>query len=153
MGTSYYRLKQTDFDGDFKYSEMKTVNIFKSHSFSVWPNPAAERIEVSFGESTDFLTTENNLPAIKIYNSIGKLVYKESANVASSKHSLNVSSYDEGMYFISLEKNHATVAPNVPNGGSLRSIPDPYLPETYRGSKQTSSKVSFHRTFFRYVFA
>ncbi len=105
MGTSYYRLKQTDFDGDFKYSEMKPVNIFKSPSFSVWPNPAAEKLEISFGESTDLLTTENNLPGIKIYNSIGKLVYKKSTDATSSKLSLDVSGYVEGMYFISLEKN------------------------------------------------
>ena len=105
MGINYYRLKQTDFDGSFKYSEMKTVNIFKSNSFSVWPNPAAEMIEISFGESTDLLTTENNLSGIKIYNSIGKLVYKKSTDATSSKLRLDVSSYDEGMYFISLEKN------------------------------------------------
>ncbi|MCC6252605.1 MAG: T9SS type A sorting domain-containing protein [Bacteroidia bacterium] len=41
-GVSYYRLKQTDFDGKFEYSTIKSVNFIKNHNGTVWavyPNP------------------------------------------------------------------------------------------------------------------
>ena len=41
-GISYYRLKQTDFDGRFEYSDIKVVNFLKPGSISEWaiyPNP------------------------------------------------------------------------------------------------------------------
>lgn len=38
-GTNYYKLKQTDFDGSFKYSEIITVEFYNSIDFSVYPNP------------------------------------------------------------------------------------------------------------------
>lgn len=40
-GVSYYRLKQTDYDGKFVYSSVKSVKIDKSSEFSfgIYPNP------------------------------------------------------------------------------------------------------------------
>ncbi len=48
-GLSYYRLKQTDFDGTFTYSKMAAVNIFKSDveaTMVVYPNPSSGNINV-----------------------------------------------------------------------------------------------------------
>jgi uncharacterized protein (AIM24 family) len=43
MGTSYYRLKQTDFDGRFKYSDIVPVKFDESTPRStVYPNPLSE---------------------------------------------------------------------------------------------------------------
>jgi len=38
-GLSYYRLKQTDFDGRFSFSEVVTVNIAPSNREQLYPNP------------------------------------------------------------------------------------------------------------------
>ena len=40
--------------------------------------------------------------------------------------------------YIALEPSHASVAPHIPNGGSLRSIPDDYLPTNYQGRARTN---------------
>ena len=40
QGTSYYRLKQTDFDGTFTYSKVISV-AYEGSLFSVYPNPSA----------------------------------------------------------------------------------------------------------------
>lgn len=42
QGQSYYRLKQTDFDGNFSYSQIVSINIplSKTPSFTVYPNPS-----------------------------------------------------------------------------------------------------------------
>ncbi len=47
---SYYRLKQTDFDGQFSYSEIKAVRREKAEApmFSVFPNPATDVFYVKF---------------------------------------------------------------------------------------------------------
>ncbi|MEK6780845.1 MAG: T9SS type A sorting domain-containing protein [Bacteroidota bacterium] len=43
-GRSYYRLKQTDFDGKFTYSELRKIenSDFKTH-FKIYPNPVVDR--------------------------------------------------------------------------------------------------------------
>ena len=40
--------------------------------------------------------------------------------------------------FVPLEPSHARIAPHIPNGGSLRSIPDEYLPPNYKGRERTN---------------
>jgi len=51
MGISYYRLKQTDFDGQYSYSEIKSVRIEKpvSGEFFVYPNPVNDHFYINFG--------------------------------------------------------------------------------------------------------
>jgi hypothetical protein len=42
-GKSYYRLKQVDYDGDYEYSKIVTIEINKVSSLNVVPNPTTER--------------------------------------------------------------------------------------------------------------
>ncbi|MEP1972567.1 MAG: T9SS type A sorting domain-containing protein [Ekhidna sp.] len=44
-GRSYYRLKQTDFDGRTSYSEMKSVNVKFKSSIRFFPNPTHDHIK------------------------------------------------------------------------------------------------------------
>jgi hypothetical protein len=49
QGISYYRLKQTDFNGTFKYSKIVAVNYnFGESGISVFPNPTDGPINISF---------------------------------------------------------------------------------------------------------
>ncbi|WP_410220598.1 T9SS type A sorting domain-containing protein [Pedobacter sp.] len=51
-GTIYYRLKQTDFNNDYTYyPEVKSVNIFGTEAFSVYPNPVKNQLFLNY-EST-----------------------------------------------------------------------------------------------------
>ena len=63
IGVSYYRLKQTDFDGKFSYSNIVAVSSNETSSVSIFPNPANDFITI---ENIDVLT-EN----IRIYNTFG----------------------------------------------------------------------------------
>lgn len=48
-GTSYYRLKQTDFDGKFKYSDIINLR-YQKHDFSeanLYPNPSTSYVRIS----------------------------------------------------------------------------------------------------------
>ncbi|MEO9257788.1 MAG: T9SS type A sorting domain-containing protein [Crocinitomicaceae bacterium] len=53
-GVSYYRLKQTDFDGKFTYSEIKSVDIksLKNNYIDIYPNPTSNQITI-VGDETE----------------------------------------------------------------------------------------------------
>ncbi|HIN39663.1 MAG TPA: T9SS type A sorting domain-containing protein, partial [Flavobacteriales bacterium] len=106
MGTSYYRLKQTDYDGKFEYSELRVVKMLRTLNFSVRPNPATDRLEITFGDISGgsvFVMTREYKASIKIYNTAGKLVYKKKFDGNFYKFNIDVSSFDEGMYLVNLE--------------------------------------------------
>lgn len=64
-GVSYYRLKQTDLDGQYSYSSVRRVEIAELFQLKVYPNPSAGKFTISTGFA---LQPEN----IKLYNSIGQ---------------------------------------------------------------------------------
>jgi hypothetical protein len=72
-GRSYYRLKQTDYDGKFSYSEIRTVR-FEMEEVSqleiekVWPNPFDERFDVTY------ILPEDGEVKMILSNSSGKAV-------------------------------------------------------------------------------
>lgn len=57
-GTSYYRLQQVDVDGAFTYSPIATVS-FEATSFSVFPNPAGDWVNVRNKSTTALYTIES----------------------------------------------------------------------------------------------
>ncbi len=64
IGVSYYRLKQTDFDGKYSYSGVVAVNSIAINSVSIFPNPANDIITLT---NVDVFTD-----SIKIYNAFGQ---------------------------------------------------------------------------------
>ena len=72
--TTYYRLKQTDFDGKFTYSDLITANCSKEEEagFSIIPNPATDYLNI-------VLNGMYKGDAIfAIYEGSGKMVYRKS---------------------------------------------------------------------------
>ncbi|HLG34301.1 MAG TPA: T9SS type A sorting domain-containing protein [Bacteroidia bacterium] len=109
-GISYYRLKQTDFDGMFSYSKIKSV-IFKTEKTdevisisSVAPNPFTENFSVTYSMQQE---AEVN---ISLMNASGQIVYNQTQTALQG---INRFDYTEGfnlpngMYFvkISFDKN------------------------------------------------
>jgi hypothetical protein len=68
---SYYRLKQTDFDGNFKYSSIITAKncVQDFTELSLYPNPANEFLNVSIK------LPEDRIVSISILNLHGKTIY------------------------------------------------------------------------------
>ena len=93
FGISYYRLKQTDYDGMFTYSDIIPVNYKKSFKqYSVFPNPATDNAYIvgeSSGESE-----------VIIRNTEGGLI--NTLHIDGSKQiiSLPISELSQGIYFI-----------------------------------------------------
>jgi len=104
-GISYYRLKQTDFDGKFEYSEIRSVNIEKSENakIEIYPNPVK-----------NYLTIEGNedeLNSIKIYNLLGQDVTDLTKTIVdnSSKRVIDLSRLNQGIYGIKSKSNFSKI--------------------------------------------
>ncbi len=66
MGLSYYRLKQTDFNGAFGYSPEEAVRLEHAHSggITLYPNPSSHIINIK--------SLSDDLHSIRIFNAIGQ---------------------------------------------------------------------------------
>jgi len=107
-GVSYYRLKQTDYDGEYAYSNLVAVNVSKDLNFSVRPNPAKDNLEINFGNSskgTVYTMNPDYDAEIRIYNTEGQIVYSKNFNGTFYKFSINISSFVKGMYIVTLSTN------------------------------------------------
>jgi hypothetical protein len=66
-------------------------------AFKLFPNPATKHLSINYT-----LATNNPVANLKIYNTLGLLVYSQS--VESMETSIDVSVYPPGIYFISLSQ-------------------------------------------------
>ncbi len=98
-GTSYYRIKQTDFDATFKYSEIKSVN-FETETDNLgiimYPNP----VENTNSVNIDF---SNNIEDVvfKILDMYGRAVNVE-YSINANNVVLKTQELSKGIYFINL---------------------------------------------------
>ncbi len=97
MGISYYRLKQIDFSGEYKYAEMVSVNITGKSFINFYPNPAQDKL--SYTASEDF-----NTATIKIMNSVGAIVLNESS-LTSYNGSIDLSHLANGIYYLVINQS------------------------------------------------
>lgn len=83
-GTSYYRLKQIDFDGTTFYSEIKAVEGMASGIYidwAVYPNPVQDKLSVEFKQ----LPSDMDAGTIKLLTTDGKLLYALETSLKSNQ--------------------------------------------------------------------
>lgn len=98
-GISYYRLKQTDFDGKETYSLIKSISLslINKFDFNIYPNP----IEKSSIVTLNFTGKENDKVQVVITDISGKIVSEkelklvDGATMVELKHD-----FEPGIYFI-----------------------------------------------------
>ncbi len=94
-GVSFYRLKQVDFNGEFTYSQVESVNLTCKDDLTVHPNPTTDHVKLT-GENLE------ELGQIEIYNALGE---KMSALIKHTKRSgseivLDLTALPAGVYYI-----------------------------------------------------
>lgn len=103
-GINYYRLKQTDFNGEFTYSDIVSVSFNETAvepSVSIYPNPVAGASMVNI----NIANADNDITEVQIFEvSTGKLIHKDTFTGNNNQIPLptNVSA---GMYI--LQATHA----------------------------------------------
>jgi hypothetical protein len=100
QGVSYYRLRQTDFNGDFELFDPVAVNINQGFNtvMNVYPNPTTDRVTVQI------TTSANEQGTLLIMDMQGKTVTVEPIHLKTGINQLplNLSKLADGNYMVSL---------------------------------------------------
>ena len=107
-GHLYYRLKQLDMDGTYKYSKVVEVNIAKQFTYALnqnYPNPFNPSTEISYS------IPEKSFVSLKVYNVLGK----EIASLVNNQEeagihqiNFNAANLSSGMYFYTIRAGNFT---------------------------------------------
>ncbi len=94
-GIAYYRLKQTDFDGKYSYSDSKSIHLSGINKFQkVYPNPALNCIKIQSNSSGQHSFSLYDSK----FNDVSHLTHVISKN--SSLLQLDISNLKAGTYYI-----------------------------------------------------
>jgi len=98
-GTSYYRLKQTDYDGSSEYSKTVSVEIKSPYSdLVIYPNP------VKSNSLLKFSSEEDGEAQVLILDVSGRKVIANKYNVTKGSNKLEIltTELSSGMYFLTI---------------------------------------------------
>jgi hypothetical protein len=107
-GTMYYKLKQIDFDGTYKYSKTVVASSSKPVEFSLsqnYPNPFNPTTTISYSIPTD------NFVSLKVYNVLGNEVATlVNGQITSGAHNINfnASNLASGVYYYTIKTGNFT---------------------------------------------
>ncbi len=102
IGTSYYRIKQTDFNGESRYSEVKAVYVQpNTEIFTVSPNPTNDIFTINYN------CVSNTPASLNVYDYTGRIVISNELDCSEGENnaSVDLSEYPEGMYLVVLSVN------------------------------------------------
>ncbi len=105
LGTSYYRLKQTDFNGDYEYSNIISVTLDRNFdNISIYPNPLDEYGYLTFNSKID------GYVKVEIMNIIGEKIHekKYDTKIGSNKIKFSSKKMTQGVYFFKISNNTGT---------------------------------------------
>jgi hypothetical protein len=92
-GIGYYRLKQTDFNGNYTYSSAVEINYTASQALvSVYPNPASTNLFVNISSGYDNAS-------LKFTDALGREVLLQSIH-STGIYSINTTSLLPGIYYV-----------------------------------------------------
>ncbi len=108
QGISYYRLKQTDFDGKFKYSKIAAVDFLTDEfGFRIYPNPTNDLITIELLEQ---LSPQSTL--VSLSNVYGQQILPNQ-NISKNQIKVNLSELPSGIYFIGITLGEKTIARKI----------------------------------------
>jgi hypothetical protein len=104
-GISYYRLRQTDFDGKYSLSKIVAVEQNKNTTGTIFPNPTS-------GSYTIRLTGKNeNQVVVAMYDMLGQIVYNSSVDIVDGLNLIKINPSENiatGIYYVNLLSRYNT---------------------------------------------
>jgi hypothetical protein len=100
-GISYYRLKQTDYDGKISYSDKVSVEFNDNLIFDIYPNPFS-------GEATFHTSAALRNARLMIYNS--QQLVKQIDGISDQTFTFNRENLSSGLYWIKLVQENRVIA-------------------------------------------
>ncbi|MFK7948805.1 MAG: T9SS type A sorting domain-containing protein [Saprospiraceae bacterium] len=103
-----YRLKQIDFDGQFEYSKIVSIenNTAKVEVSDFYPNPSSSGLV-----NLDFTASNDDDVTISVFDMTGKLMINQVRQVTEGSNLLNFdfSTLNKGIYFIKIGNENNTI--------------------------------------------
>ena len=98
FGTSYYRLKQVDFDGASSFSEVEPVNLRKNMEVKTYPNPFYDNLNF------DIYANEIGEISVEVYNLLGSIVETRRIFLEEGNNTIqtNFGGLRQGTYIVKL---------------------------------------------------
>ncbi len=100
-GVSYYRLRQVDFDGNFTYSNIESVDFIDKGKTAIYPTPTTGRLNIqppeNFGPESDLM----------IFDKLGRLVKVFTIDEDAEFLELDVTDLPVGTYFMKLRQGRS----------------------------------------------
>lgn len=87
---TYYRLKQTDYDGTFAYSNIISVSTKEFDELNIYPNPVQHKFFVN-GKKTNY--------PFRLWNPSGQMIMSGS----TSDSGVDVSHFSKGVYYLEID--------------------------------------------------
>lgn len=92
---NFYRLKQYNIDRTFTYSTIVLVEMKSANSFTVYPNPVKEQLNIELPE-------EYRSGTLRLINTSGEIIFSSKVN-SIYKQIIDVSSFAAGTYIVEIE--------------------------------------------------
>lgn len=99
-GINYYRLKQVDKDGQYRYSETRTIRFDNASLVTINPNPVKNILHINFPEN--WISRE---VSINLFNSSGQLVFSKKIVQCNMKETIDIGNLPNGSYVIQAIQN------------------------------------------------
>ena len=103
---AYYRLKQIDQDGNFKFSEIVSIsinNLQNDNLFKINPNPTNNNVDIKF------LNKLKTNAIISIYDINGKRLIMNEVESLESDYNMDLSQLPKGIFNITLESQNGKI--------------------------------------------
>ncbi len=94
FGNNYYRLKQVDFNGEYRYSEIKNINITATAEIQIFPIPA--------NNSIFLIGNDMDTKSVHLINSVGQEINYSILASFSDFIEIDVENLIDGVYFIQI---------------------------------------------------
>jgi len=107
-GTSYYRLTQTDYDGETNVLSTKSVGCQELHVVNVYPNPFNESLTLDLGGLTEYPVS------VSIVDALGRVVYQEIITETKNRNELQIAqSLLPGTYFLNINTRNQIITKKI----------------------------------------
>jgi hypothetical protein len=98
-GIHYYRLKEIDKDGSYKYSAIRTAVTNNRYAFQIQSNPVSQSLLIIINSAS------NGKAKLQVTNMEGKVLIKQDEQLSEGRNQikLNIDFLPEGIYFLQTE--------------------------------------------------